>query len=112
MPHVGTVDRGPKVIRVVWTEQKALKHTNTCVGYIAIEACESVRKRHTNRGDSQTEVGTACVCVAVDELDYMRCECKYRGTYVPNTCKKRNHFMDSGPEVRVRCRKQKRQYMC
>ena len=29
---VETVDKGPKVIRVVWTEQKALKHTNICMG--------------------------------------------------------------------------------
>ena len=43
------------------------------------------------------------MCVAVDELDYMRCECKFGGTYMPNTCKKRNHFVDRGPEVRVRC---------
>ena len=32
VPHVGTVDRGPKVIHAVWMEQKALKHTNTCMG--------------------------------------------------------------------------------
>ena len=42
VPHVGTVDRGPNVIRIVWTEQKALKHTNTCVGYIMVEAHEMV----------------------------------------------------------------------
>ena len=33
-------------------------------------------RRHANRGGSQTEVKRACVCVAVDALDYMRCECK------------------------------------
>ena len=43
VPHVGTVDRGPKVIYVVWTEQQTLKHTNACVGYIVAEAYESVR---------------------------------------------------------------------
>ena len=48
VPHVGTVGRGPQVIHVVWMEQKALKHTNTCMGYIMVEACESVRQRHTN----------------------------------------------------------------
>ena len=42
VPHVGMVDRGPKVIRAVWMEQKALKHTNTCVGYIAAEDHDSV----------------------------------------------------------------------
>ena len=52
------------------------------------------------------------VCVAVDELDYMRCECKSGGTYMPNMCKKRNRFVDSGLEVCVRCGKKKRQYMC
>ena len=50
-----------------------------------------------------------CVCVAVDEIDYMRCDCNLEGTYMPNTCKKRNHFVDSCPEVRVRCGEQKRQ---
>ena len=30
--HVKIVDNGPKVIRIVWIEQKALKHTNTCMG--------------------------------------------------------------------------------
>ena len=30
VPHVRTVDKGPKVTQTVWTEQKALKHTNTC----------------------------------------------------------------------------------
>ena len=53
-----------------------------------------------------------CVCVAVDELEYMRCECKYGGTYMPNTRKKRKCFVDSGPEVHVRCSKKKRQSMC
>ena len=56
MPHVETVNRGPKVIRVVWTEQKAHKHTNTCVGQIAAEARESVQQRHANQGGSRTEV--------------------------------------------------------
>ena len=58
------------------------------------------------------EVRRVCVCVAMDELDYMQCECKFRGTYMPNTCKKRNHFLDSVPKVRVRCGKKKRQSMC
>ena len=71
VPHVGTVDRGPEVIGVLWMEQKALKHTNTCVGYIVAEACETVWYMHANQGGSRTEVRRACVCVAVDELDYM-----------------------------------------
>ena len=49
------------------------------------------------------------VCVVVDELDYMRCEYKSGGIYMPNMCKKRNHFVDNGLEVRVRCGEQKRQ---
>ena len=73
------------------------------------EAHESVRQRHANRGGSQIEVKRACVCVAMDKLDYMRCECKFGGTYMPNTCKKRNHFVDSGLEVHVRCSEWKRQ---
>ena len=48
VPHVGTVHRGPKVIHGVWTDQKALKHTNTCVGYIVAEAHEMVWQRHAN----------------------------------------------------------------
>ena len=32
------------------------------------------------------------VCVAVDELDYMRCECKSMDTYMPNTWKKNKLF--------------------
>ena len=68
-----------------------------------VEACKTVRQRHANRGGSRTEVRRVCVFVAVDELDYMRCECKSEGTYMPNTCKKRNHFVDSGLEVHVRC---------
>ena len=71
VPHVEMVDRGPKVICAVWMEQKALKHTNTCVGYIAAEARESMGKRHANRGGSRTEVRRACVRVAVDGIDYM-----------------------------------------
>ena len=68
---VAQVDRGPKVSCAVWMEQKALKHTNTCMGYIVAEAYESVRQRHANKGGSWIEVRRACVCVAVDELDYM-----------------------------------------
>ena len=56
VPHVGTVDSGPKVIRVVWMEKVALEHANTCMGYIAVEAHESVWQRHINRGASQTKV--------------------------------------------------------
>ena len=92
MPHVGMVESGPKVIHAVWTEQKALKHTSTCVGQIATESCESVRQRHANRGGYLTEVKRACVCVMVDELDHMRCEYKSRGIYMPNTCKKNKLF--------------------
>ena len=55
MHHVGTVDSGPKVIRAVWMEQVALKHTNTCTGQIAAEARKLVRQRHANRSGSQTE---------------------------------------------------------
>ena len=62
VPHVGMVDRGPKVIHVVWMEQKALKHTNTCVGQIVVEACETVQQRHANRGGSWIEVRRVCVC--------------------------------------------------
>ena len=91
-PHVGIVDRGPKVIYAVWTEQKALKHTNTCVGYITAEACVMVRQRHTNRGGSQTEVRKVCVCVVVDELDYMQCQYKSEGIYMSNACKKNKSF--------------------
>ena len=61
VPHVGTVDRGPQVIHIVWTEQKDLKHTNTYVGYIVEEARDSMRQRHANRGGSWTEVRRA-VC--------------------------------------------------
>ena len=32
VPHVETVDSGPKVIRAVWMEQKDLKHTTKSVG--------------------------------------------------------------------------------
>ena len=71
-----------------------------------------VQQRHTNLGGSRTEVRRECVCVAVDEIDYMRCECKSGGTYMPNMCKKINCFVDNGPEVRVRCGKKKRQTMC
>ena len=53
-----------------------------------------------------------CVCVALDKLDYMQCECKSGGIYMPNTCKKRNRFVESGPEVHVRCGKKKGQSMC
>ena len=103
MPNVGTVYRGPKVICAVQTAQKALKHTNTCVGYIAVEAYETVWQRHANRGGSRTKVKRACVCVNVDGLDHMRCKYKSGGIYMPNMCKKRNCFVDSRPEVRVRC---------
>ena len=105
VPHVGIVDKGPKVIRIVWMEQKALKHTNTCMGYIIAEVCETVRQRYTNRGGFWKDIKRECVCVAVDELDYMQCEYKSGGIYMPNTCKKRNNFVDSGPEVRVWCGK-------
>ena len=74
--RVRTVDRGPKVIHIVWMDQKALKHTNTFVGYIVAEACKSVQQRHANRGGCRTEVRRACVCVVVDGLDYMRCKYK------------------------------------
>ena len=74
-----------------------------------VEARDSVRQRHANRSGSQTEVKRACVCVQVNELDYMRSECKSEGTYMPNTCKKINHFVDSGLEVHVRCGEWKRQ---
>ena len=47
------------------------------------------------------------MCVVVDELDYMQCEYNSEGIYMPNKCKKRNHFVDSGLEVRVRCGKRK-----
>ena len=73
------------------------------------EAYESVQQRDANRGGSQTEVRRACVCVVVDELDHMRREYKFRGIYMPNKCKKRNHSVDSGPEVYLRCSKLKRQ---
>ena len=33
-----------------------------------------------------------CVCVAVDGLDYMGCECKSEGTYMLNICKKNKLF--------------------
>ena len=69
--HVVTVDRGPKVIHTVWMQQKALKHTNTCVGYIVAKVCDSMWQRHANRGGSRIDIRRACVCVAVDELDYM-----------------------------------------
>ena len=69
------------------------------------EACKP--KWLPNKGQEHV-----CVCVAVDELDYMRCKYKSGGIYMPNMCKKRNHFMDSGPKVRVRCGKKKRQSMC
>ena len=49
-------DSGPKVIRVVWMEQVALKHTNTCTGQIVAEACKLVRQRHENQGGAQKEV--------------------------------------------------------
>ena len=71
VPHVRTVDSGPKIICVVWTEQKALKHTNTCMGYITAKARETVQQRHANRGGSRTEVKRACVFVAVDGIDYI-----------------------------------------
>ena len=92
VPHVGMMERGPKVIRVVWMEQKALKHTNRCMGYIAAEARESVWQRHANQSGSRIEVGRVCVCVVVDGLDYMKCECKSVDTYMPNTCKKNKGF--------------------
>ena len=75
------------------------------------EARELVWQRHASRGGSRTEVRRACVCVVVDELDYMQCECTSGGTYMPNTFKKRNRFVDSGPEVHVRCGKEKIQSM-
>ena len=50
-----------------------------------------------------------CVCVNVDGLDHMRCKYNSGGIYMPNKCKKRNHFVDSGPKVYVRCSKPKRQ---
>ena len=56
MPHVGMVDSGPKVICAVWREKMALKHTNTCTGYITTEAHKSVRQRHANQGGSWIEV--------------------------------------------------------
>ena len=77
-----------------------------------VEARESVQQRHANRGGSRIEVRRACVCVVVDELDYMRCEGKSGGTYMPNTCKKRNRFVDNGPMVCVRCGEWKKKAMC
>ena len=41
-----------------------------------------------------------CVCVAVDRLDYMQCECNSEGTYMPNTCNRNKSFFgqwSSGP---------------
>ena len=49
------------------------------------------------------------MCVNVDELDHLRCKYKSEGIYMPNMCKKRNRFVDSGLEVRVRCSEWKRQ---
>ena len=51
VPHVGIVDSGPKVICIVWMEQIALKHTNTCMRWIVVEERELVRKRHAHRGN-------------------------------------------------------------
>ena len=35
---------------------------------------------------------SVCVCVVVDGLEYMRCECKSMGSYMSNTCKKKKSF--------------------
>ena len=56
------------------------------------EARESVQQRHANWSGSWIEVRRVCVCVAVDELDHMRCECKSVDTYMPNTWKKNKWF--------------------
>ena len=37
------MDIGPEVICTVWMEQKALKHTNTCMGQTAVEAYEMMQ---------------------------------------------------------------------
>ena len=109
VPHVETVDRGPKVIHAVWMKQKALKDTNTCTGQIAIGARESVRQRHANQGGSQTEV-RRFVC----ELRWMELTtCDVSASPGELLCqihaRKINDFVDSGLEVCVRCGGQKRQ---
>ena len=83
---------------------------------IPIHAWDRSRQRPARRcgRGTQTEVALGQrseerVCVNVDEIDHIRCEYKSKGIYMPNKCKKRNRFMDSGPEVCVRCSKPKRQ---
>ena len=71
VPHVKMMDKGPKVIRAIWMEQKDLKHTNTYVRYIVAEANETVRQRNANQGGSLIEVRRESVCVNVDGLDHM-----------------------------------------
>ena len=61
---------------------------------------DSVAKARKLRWISNRGQESVCVCVAVDELDYMRCECKSEDTYMPNTCKKKKSFCgqwSSGP---------------
>ena len=48
------------------------------------------------------------MCVNVYGIDHMRCKYKSKGIYMPNTCKRRNHFVENGPEVRVRCNKKEK----
>ena len=88
MPHVVTVDSGPKVIRVVWMEQVALEHTR-----------DKIQQRHVNRcgRGMQTKValgqrsGELCVSAS---LGVVICLIRTR---------KINCFMDNGPKVRIRC---------
>ena len=62
----------------------------------AVEACKP--RWLSDRGQE-----SVCVCVVVEGLDYMRCKYKSKGIHMPNMCKKRNHFVDSGPRFNVRC---------
>ena len=43
------------------------------------------------------------MCVVMDGIDYMQCKYKFKGTYMPNTCKKNKGFVDDGTDVHVRC---------
>ena len=103
MPHVGTVDSGPKVICAVWMEQMALKHTNTWTGLIEAEARELVRQRHANQSGSRTEVRRA-----VRELRWMdltTCDVSASPRVVICQIHAREiiHFLDNGPEICLRC---------
>ena len=68
-----------------------------------------VAEAHKPRWISDRGQESVCVCVVVDGIDYMRCECKSEVTYMPNTCKKNNFFVDDGPYFCVRCGEWKRQ---